>query len=138
MAAAERQTFPARTDRLPAVCDFVEARCSALGVAPRTALRLRLIAEELFLNAIDHGYGGDCDREVDLSLSVAAGQVVLVQEDSGRPFDPFAAVKPPSASADPDARPVGGLGLVLVAGMSTRHAYERDGTRNRTTVSLSG
>lgn len=136
MAAAERQTFPARTDALPAVCDFVEARSAALGLPVKTALRLRLIAEELFINAVDHGYGGDCDRDITLTVRGRGPDVELVQEDSGRPFDPFAALKPPSASPDPQARPVGGLGLVLVAGMSSRHAYERDGARNRTTVAL--
>lgn len=136
MVAAERQTFPARTDSLPAVCAFVDARCAELGVQPRIALRLRLVAEELFINAVDHGYGGDCDRDVELTVRSSGADIVLVQEDAGRPFDPFASVKPAMASGDPEARPVGGLGLVLVAGLSSRHAYERDGARNRTTVSL--
>ena len=127
---AERQRFPARTDALPEVTAFVEKRCAELEAGRNATLRLMLVAEELFINAVVHGYGGDCRKEVVLSLRDAGADLELVAEDGAPAFDPFDGVPRPAAGK------VGGLGRVLVAGMSSRHSYERRGRRNRVTVGV--
>lgn len=133
---AERHRFLARTDRLPRVTGFVEARCEQLGVAPQSALRLVLVVEELFINAVEHGYGGDCRQLVEVVVRAAGEEVELMVSDHAPPFDPFQELPEPGATSDPAEMKVGGLGRVLVAGMTSRHAYERCGSVNRVTVGV--
>lgn len=128
---ARRQRFPARADALPRVSAFVERRCRELGADRRAALRLILVAEELFINTIMHGYGGNSSRPVSLAVRRSGREIVLVAEDGGPAFDPFRGVGQAPAVARSG---VGGLGRVLVAGIASRQHYERRGGRNRVTV----
>lgn len=130
--AAERQAFPARTDALPEVAAFIESRCAAIGAGRPATLLLQLMAEELFINAVVHGYGNDGRRRVDLSVRDCGPEVELVAEDSAREFNPFDDVPVP----DPAESAVGGYGRLLLAGLSSRKSYERQGPRNRVTVGV--
>lgn len=134
---AERQRFAARAEVLPRVSAFVERRCRQLGASREAALRLILVAEELFINTVMHGYaGGGGGRQVSLTVRDAGHEIELVAEDDAAPFDPFQRVPPPAARAGPREAPAGGLGRVLIAGVAARHAYERRGRRNRVTVAV--
>jgi len=138
MEPSEHRTFRAATPELLRVSAFIEERCAALGVPRDHALRLLLIAEELFLNSVLHGYGGDFAGEVCLAVARAgADELELTVEDSARAFDPFSAAPPVSASANPEARPVGQVGLVLVSALASRRRYQRRADKNVVTVALS-
>lgn len=103
---------------------------------PRAAaLRLELIAEELFINVAEHG-GQGAGGTVSLAVRDAGPEVELVMEDRAVAFDPFAGIVPPSAIGDPDQRPVGGLGRALVAGLSSRSHYRRLDGHNQVTVGV--
>lgn len=128
----ERQAFAARTGALPEVTGFVERRGRDLALPRQTTLKLLLVAEELFINAVVHGYGGDSTQEVAFTIRDLGTEVELVTENRAPAFDPFAQL--PQIGRDPAARQVGGLGRVLVAGLSTRQAYERRDSVNRVTV----
>ena len=65
---AERQAFPARTEALPRVAAFIERRCSEVGACRETTLLLVLLAEELFINTVVHGFGNDGRRRVQPDL----------------------------------------------------------------------
>ncbi len=127
---AERQAFPARTDVLPRVSAFVGRRCSDLGVGRAATLLLLLMAEELFINTVVHGYGNDGRRRVSLVVRDCGPEVELVAEDSARAFNPFQGVP---AEVPPQER-VGGYGRLLLVGLSSRQSYQRRGRLNRVTV----
>lgn len=132
---AQRQRFPARADALPRVSAFVERRCRELGAGRQAALRLMLVAEELFINIVVHGFGGDSRRHVTLSVCDAGREIELVAEDGAPAFDPFdGGATPRAGGAAPDA--LGGRGRMLVAGIASRHRYERLGRRNRVTIGV--
>ena len=134
---AERQRFPARADVLPRVSAFVERRCRQLGAGRQAVLRLILVAEELFINTVMHGYAGGRGRgHVTLTVRDAGAEIELLAEDAAPAFDPFHRVPTPVAHSDPRDAPVGGLGRALIAGVSARHAYERRGGRNCVTVAV--
>ncbi len=118
-------------DALPLVGAFIEEICAAAGLERQDALRVTLVVEELFTNTVRHGHGGDSDAPVVLALEIGAGCVALTYEDTGQPHDPFAAVTPPDESLDPQERPVGGLGLVLITRLATNIEYSYAGGRNR-------
>lgn len=130
---AERQAFPARTEVLPRVSAFIEERCSALGAGRDTTLLMLLLAEELFINTVVHGYREDGRRRVHLHVRDAGPEIELVAEDNAPAFNPFQGVPGGKLTAN---QPVGGYGRRLVVGLSSRHTYERRGRLNRVTVGL--
>ena len=129
-----RQTFRARLDEAPALTAFLDAAVAGLG--DRLSMRLRLVAEELFVNTVTHGHGGDCDAPVEVTVRVAADRVVLTYVDVAPPFDPFADVPRPETDLPLEDRTVGGLGVFLVTKFATRYEYARIGETNRITVEL--
>jgi serine/threonine-protein kinase RsbW len=129
-----RQTFRARLDEGPTLAAFVET--AVAGLSDRLSMRLRLVVEELFVNTVTHGHGGDSDAPVDITILVGDERVVLTYVDVAPPFDPFADVQVPGAEVTVDERPIGRLGVFLVTRFATRYEYARAGEANRVTVEL--
>jgi anti-sigma regulatory factor (Ser/Thr protein kinase) len=102
----------------------------------RLVMRLRLAVEELFVNTVTHGYGGDTDAPVEVTVRVDGDRIVLVYEDAAPPFDPFAKVEAPDPTATLEARTVGRLGVFLITQLAERCDYARTGNRNCVTVEL--
>ena len=99
-------------------------------------MRLELAAEELFINCAIHALQPRKDAQVQVAIRDAGAEVELILEDEAAPFNPFADLELPGSGADPEQRPVGGLGRILVVGLSCRRHYERLSTGNRTTVAV--
>jgi serine/threonine-protein kinase RsbW len=133
---AERRSFPARTAALANVTGFIEAWGAGVGLPRQTILRMVLVIEELFINTVLHGYGGDSGEQVSVTLNDRGAEVELIVEDQGPVFDPFQALPTVTATASPFSRQVGGLGRLLVSTMCTNSEYERRGDTNVVTVSL--
>lgn len=110
---------------------FIEGVCRAAAIARNDTLRIALVAEELFTNSVKHGYGGDSQEQVWLTLEPANGACRLVYEDAAPPYDPFADAEEVDLDAPLDSRAIGGLGVLLVARFSRSHEYVRAGDRNR-------
>jgi serine/threonine-protein kinase RsbW len=132
----QTRTFRARLDELPDIETFL-ASCAA-GMPPRVVMHLRLVVEELFVNTVTHGHGGDSEAPVDLTVRVDGEHVTLVYEDSARAFDPFARVDSPDLDASLGARNVGRVGVFLITQLAVRYDYVRLDDRNRVTVALIG
>jgi anti-sigma regulatory factor (Ser/Thr protein kinase) len=90
-----------------------------------------LLVEELFANTVAHGHGQDSDAPVRIAFDVEPGRVRLLYEDTGPAHDPFASVTPPDDAAEVEERPVGGLGVVLIAAMASDVEYRRADGKNR-------
>jgi anti-sigma regulatory factor (Ser/Thr protein kinase) len=130
--------FPARMSALPDVMAFTARACGAAGFARDACHRLALLVEELFANTVAHGHGEDSDAPVSIAFDVEPGRVRLLYEDTGPAHDPFASVTPPDDAADVDDRPVGGLGVVLIAAMARDVEYRRADGRNRIALVVEG
>ncbi len=76
----------------------------------------------LFTNTVVHGRGAESEAPVYLALDVEPRRIVRTYEDTAPPHDPFATVSAPGTTAGVEERPLGGLGVLLVAAM------ERSGT----------
>ena len=132
--SSQLRQFVARMECFHEVRTFVEAFCLAANADRHTALRVTLIVEELFTNSVHHGYGGDCDRPIWLSLETRGEKIELVYEDGAPEHDPFKAVAEPASS--PHSQRVGGWGLRLVKQMGDSARYARVDDRNRITVTM--
>lgn len=121
--------FSAQLDHLSEVLQFVERRSEELGASHDVALRAALVAEELFVNCVRHGRA-PADSLVRVEMSCDAGELELLFEDGGLAFDPFSHLGQATHLKPLRERPVGGLGVVLVDGLSLRHDYARLEARN--------
>jgi anti-sigma regulatory factor (Ser/Thr protein kinase) len=127
--------FRARRDECAQVLAFVETAVRELDA--RLVPRVTLAVEELFLNTVMHGHGGDSDAPVEITVRGEDGRVALVYVDAAPPFDPFAAVQPPDAETAVERRPDGRLGVFLVTALAARYDYVRAGGHNRVIVEFS-
>jgi serine/threonine-protein kinase RsbW len=136
MANEQTRVFPARMSAWPAVAAFTSDVGRAAGLGPMASLRLTLLVEELFTNTVAHGHGHDSEEPVRLSFAIESGRIAMTYEDTGPPHDPFASVSAPDEHATVEDRPVGGLGVLLVAAMATDVEYRRAEGRNRISLAV--
>jgi len=119
------------------VTSFLADVCSTGGLSREACLRITLLVEELFTNTVVHGHGGDSEASVSLDCRVEQGRVRLTYEDAAPPHDPFASIQAPDDKAPTEDRPVGGLGVLLVAAMAEEVEYRRAGDRTRISLTVS-
>ena len=94
---------------------------------------VRLILEELILNAVDYGTD-DKSTEVGLHLTSDEKKVQIVVSDNGVPFNPLEETPTPDLDASAEDRRVGGLGVHFIKTMADSATYERLEGRNRMTI----
>lgn len=128
--------FDARQERLGEVVGWIARCCHELGIPQAASLRLQLVAEELFLNAVEHGYRGGPGARIGLGLRREGGELRLLFEDAAPPFDPCAAPSRAIFAEAVETRPPGGFGCLLVNGLARETCYERSAGRNLTVVTL--
>ena len=124
-------SVPARHQALTELNAGIAEACVRLGIGEADCLRLQLLAEELFINTIDHGLRGNSDSLVRLVLGRDDSGLTLRYEDEAPAFNPFL---PPATTAGDDS--IGGLGLALLGGMSQTQYYRREGGRNIVEIGL--
>jgi len=127
-SVTRRSVFPARLSALPDVAAFIASACATAGMDD---LRLTLLVEELFTNTVVHGHRRESDEPVQIALDVEPGRIALTYEDTAPPHDPFAGVARPDETATVEERPVGGLGVLLVAALAKDVEYHRVDGKNR-------
>jgi len=125
--------FPARLAALGDTADFALGFCERNGIARPTAMRLRLIIEELFTNSIRHGYRGESDAPVRMELAIIDGYPTLTYEDAAPPYDLVAHVSALESSdvAALDSPPTDSLGIFLIGKLAYGAHYAYEGGRNR-------
>ncbi len=101
--------------------DWLEYSGRRLGLDSQLLLRLQLVAEELFLNTVQHGHPRDPD--IELGLSAGNGEVLLTYADHGPAFDPGRHAKCPDPEHD-------GIGLMLIRQLPDRMDYRRQDGQN--------
>jgi serine/threonine-protein kinase RsbW len=129
----ERRSFAARLSLLPATAAFIDAFCARNGIGSADALRVMLVVEELFTNSVMHGYAGECDAPIEVTLAAGTGEIALLYEDAAPAYDPLAQVPaaPAHLHGTVETRPTGGLGVHLVRELVASARYAREAGRNR-------
>lgn len=114
--------------RLRKASDELDLVLATHGVSERTRFAARLVAEEIVLNAFEHGGATVVTMEVD----PAGDPLRLVLEDDGVPFD-VAAPRGPDATPNLGSR---GRGLILVRAMTRSVEHRSGGGRNQLSILL--
>jgi anti-sigma regulatory factor (Ser/Thr protein kinase) len=111
---------------------FVEGFARRHALPAGELARLLLLLEELFTNAVNHGYDTAASRlgRIEVALAFDAGRLKIEFSDDGRPFDPL--LQPlPDLDQSTASRPIGGLGLPILRSLVDDARYSRDEDRNR-------
>jgi serine/threonine-protein kinase RsbW len=105
-------------------------------VGQETDDRAHLVFEEIVTNIIRYGFNDNSEHPIRVGARLEKGEVTLIFDDSGRPFDPRSA--PPFPRPDRlEKAPIGGRGLLLVRRAARHLDYKRtDEGRNLLTVTL--
>jgi len=126
--------FPASLEQLHALSAFLEGFCAQAGIDREACLRLNLLLEELFTNTVRHGYRGNSDAPVWISL--AAGEdrrVTITYEDTAPPFNPYARLSPDTTL---EIGRLGGRGVLLLQRLAATRDYAYLYGRNRIRLAL--
>lgn len=118
-------------DETAAAAQRAEAFCLDHGVSFERALKLVLALDELLVNALTHGGGGDAP-DIDVTVTIDGPRLELAVSAAGPAFDPW-------AERDDSDQPedyLGGRGLILVRGIADEVDYRREGDRNVTIVAV--
>jgi serine/threonine-protein kinase RsbW len=129
----DSRVYQARLRMLHDALAFVSEFAAANELTERDLLRLQLVVEELFTNTIMHGYGNECDEPIEISLRAAPGEVRVRYEDEAHTYDPARTLAEAheKVTGPVEQRPIGHLGVHLVAAIVDDMRYARVGRRNR-------
>jgi len=134
---SDRAIFPAHEAELGTLLAWIDRAACALGAPREITVKLRIIAEELFTNTLNHGGNTHRpDATVTLALERAGTSLWLHYEDQGPAHDPFAPNARAALDRPVEERPVGGLGIVLIQGFAEATRYRRAADRNCIEVAL--
>jgi anti-sigma regulatory factor (Ser/Thr protein kinase) len=127
-------TFPNSLAGLKQGLDALRTWLVTANVGQQAEDRAFLVFEEIVTNIIRYGFDDSKEHKIDVSFARNDGELTLIFDDGGRPFDPRAVPSPdlhrPLANA-----PIGGRGIYLVRKTAKRLDYERTTKgRNRLTV----
>ena len=108
--------------------EFIESFAKSHRLGVQEIARAELLVEELLTNVMKYGLQDRAEGIAELTLSLDDATLTIEFADNGAPFDPFASLlEDLDRSAD---RPVGGLGLHILRGLSDQACYRRIGGRN--------
>jgi serine/threonine-protein kinase RsbW len=135
MNDSARITIESHIPEIRRAADFLEGFLARHPVSERVAGELHVILDEVLSNIIRHGYDDGAVHEIGLTLVSVPGALRMEFDDDGRPFDPAAAAPPARGKGKrlEDLEP-GGLGLVFLKAFADAVAYQREGARNRLTI----
>ena len=132
----EKRSLRIATDlkELERIRSTVEELGQAADWPPRLVYQVNLVLEELVVNIVTHGHGGDPTHAIEIVLASNPDTFTIEVADDGPAFNPLADAPAPDLSSALEDRPVGGLGVYLVHTLmdELHHRYERN--RNHLTL----
>jgi serine/threonine-protein kinase RsbW len=128
--------FHSRLSELRGISTFLERFCSTAGIERQHCLRLNLVLEELFINTVRHGHGGDCDAPVWMMLDADERSVHVIYEDTAPPFNPYARLPESPPDTTLEMRKIGGLGVLLTNELAAARDYAYLFGRNRIRLAM--
>ena len=128
------KVFPAKTEALNDVLDFISTTLEGLYCSMKTVTAVSVAIEEVFVNVAHYAYGGG-EGDVDLSVSFdkESREVTFRMADRGVPFDPLK--KPdPDITLSAEEREIGGLGIFITKKTMDSVSYSYENGENVLTM----
>ncbi|MBS0559467.1 MAG: ATP-binding protein [Proteobacteria bacterium] len=134
LADAELRVTSAIAD-LARLYPWLDHAAAEAGLSSAMLNGMQVALEEAAANVATHAYPTDAPGPITVRLTRLPNGASLTVEDEGPPFDPTATTPRARAASILDAEP-GGHGLTLIRHYCRSVSYERDGRRNRLTMSF--
>ncbi|MBI9091362.1 MAG: ATP-binding protein [Desulfobacterium sp.] len=125
----KRESWPADLVSLPLIQEHVETLVAASGIGQKRVVQVSIALEEVVMNIINHAYAKTLKGNISIEFEDHPRQVVIRIIDGGIPFDPLG-VPEPDIGLDIMARPIGGLGIVMIRKFMDGVTYERSHDKN--------
>lgn len=109
----------------------IESALMAAAVPMETIYAVNLCVEELVVNILNHGYGGEAVPDVEVDIELEPDRLIIDVNDGAPPFDPITEVAEPDIHAELEQRSIGGLGVHLVKRLTNSMSYRRLDGRNQ-------
>ena len=122
-----------KVEELVRISTAVEELAESEDWPPALTFRVNLVLEEFGINVINYAYEGG-GRDFELTLLSEPDTLTIEFTDEGVPFNPLEDNPDPDTSAPIEERPIGGLGLHMVREMTEEMRYERQNSRNHSTL----
>jgi len=119
----ESVTFPGRYDSLAGISDFVANAASQAGLDHNSVYAVQLAVDEACCNIIDHAYGGEGIGDVKCTVDVREGEITVILQDRGQPFNPEK-IASPNLNIPLNKVRSRGAGLYLIRKMMDKVHYE--------------
>lgn len=129
MTAYARFDLTSSDAELPSLAEGMESFALAHDLAPRLALELQVVLDEIIVNITRHGYHGEAGRPIAVELKLDPGLLTIHVEDEASPFNPLK-LPEPDFTLEVEKRQPGGLGVHLMRKLMDEVSYERAGNRN--------
>src|SRR5262245_53533608 len=126
MATIERKfklQVPSSTENLALIREFVTTVGKQAKMSDEDVAKLELAVDEACANVIEHAYGHDISKEVDVRAVFDEDEVRISVIDTGRGFDP-AKVDIDTVEQLVAKRKSGGLGFRLIKSLMDDVSYE--------------
>jgi serine/threonine-protein kinase RsbW len=117
-------------EELPGIVEMVEHFGSEHGLPGQVISDVNVVLDEVLSNIVSYAYEDAKRGEILVRLERRAGDVLVVVEDAGKPFDPLQA-PPPNLTGSLETRGVGGLGIHFIRSLMDEVAYARIDGKNR-------
>jgi len=126
----ETRTYPAKTEELEKVLEFINEKLEEAGAGMKEQMQIAVAVEELFVNVAHYAYDAGSDGPCEVTAGVDdSGMFIIKLKDLGRPFDPLAKADP-DVTLSAEDRQIGGLGIFMVKKFMDMITYAREGNRN--------
>jgi len=133
---AWRLILRAELAELSRLADWVEDFARHAKLPPDQVFAVQLSVEEAVMNIISYSRVAENGQDIALELAASGGEVLVVIEDKGRPFDPTT-VPPRSQPASLAEAEVGKLGIHFMRNFASEMRYEGGDGCNRLILKLS-
>jgi sigma-B regulation protein RsbU (phosphoserine phosphatase) len=122
------------TAELGELTDAVDRFIDEHHLPGRMAFNLNVCLDELLSGIITYGYGDGERHDIRIGLRLEDGALITEIVDDAKEFNPFAPALDGEDSGGAGDRPIGGMGVFLVAGFVDSATYRRDAGRNIITL----
>ena len=121
-AGMSKIIFDANFQNLDDIREFVSEAARQVGFSDKETYSIQLAADEAASNIIEHAYSGIEDGKLEIECNTNAGELKIIMNDWGKPFDP-SSIPEPNVKADLSERKIGGLGMYLMRKLMDEVTY---------------
>jgi anti-sigma regulatory factor (Ser/Thr protein kinase) len=109
------------------VLEQLQGDARQVGLRACTNQDLRLVIEELLTNLVKYSGAAETGAAASIRWSMSAGELQLLIQDAGIPFDPLTADE---SDLSDEERCEGSMGILLVRALADSIRYSREDGRN--------